>query len=164
VRNIYHHLSPSILWEFKRRRVPVLYHLNDFKLLCPSYNLISKGKACERCRNGTFWKVIPEGCYHGGRAGGAVLAAEAYLHHWLGTYARCVDRFLAPSEFVRSKLMENGWDGKRIEVLSHFQRVQETFPTSPVEKAPILYFGRLSAEKGVEDLLRARASCRGSAW
>ena len=39
VRNIYHHLSPSIFWELKRRQIPVLYHLNDFKLLCPNYNL-----------------------------------------------------------------------------------------------------------------------------
>src|SRR5260221_2650534 len=39
VRNIYHHLSPSILWELKALGVPVVYHLNDFKLLCPSYNM-----------------------------------------------------------------------------------------------------------------------------
>jgi hypothetical protein len=39
VRNIYHHLSPSILWELKAQGVPVVYHLNDFKVLCPSYNL-----------------------------------------------------------------------------------------------------------------------------
>src|SRR5580692_4347592 len=38
VRNIYHHLSPSIFWEFKKRQIPVIYHLNDFKLLCPNYN------------------------------------------------------------------------------------------------------------------------------
>jgi hypothetical protein len=28
VRNIYHHLSPSILWELKAQGVPVVYHLN----------------------------------------------------------------------------------------------------------------------------------------
>jgi len=26
VRNIYHHLSPSILWELRRQGVPVIYH------------------------------------------------------------------------------------------------------------------------------------------
>ncbi|HYK51071.1 MAG TPA: glycosyltransferase family 4 protein [Terriglobales bacterium] len=161
VRNIYHHLSPSIFWELKRRGVPVLYHLNDFKLLCPSYNLTSKGKACERCGNGQFWRMVSEGCYHGGRASSAVLAAEAYLHRWLGTYPECVDRFLAPSEFVRSKLMENGWNGDRIEVLSHFQKVPEEAPSSPGENASILYFGRLSAEKGVEDLLHAMTQVPG---
>ena len=44
VRNIYHHLTPSILWELQAECVPVLYHLNDFKLLCPSYNMVSQGQ------------------------------------------------------------------------------------------------------------------------
>ena len=52
VRSIYHHLSPSILWELKAQNVPVLYHLNDFKVLCPNYNLLSLGKACEACKGG----------------------------------------------------------------------------------------------------------------
>src|SRR5271166_3081129 len=33
IRGVYHHLSPSILWELKRRAIPILYHLNDFKML-----------------------------------------------------------------------------------------------------------------------------------
>jgi glycosyltransferase involved in cell wall biosynthesis len=158
VRNIYHHLSPSILWELKRRNVPVVYHLNDFKLLCPSYNLTNRGKTCERCENGSFWRVVTEGCYHGGRARGAVLAAEAYVHRWLGTYEKCVDRFLAPSEFVRTKLVEAGWSAEQIDVLPHFQRMSEDAPLPSPENAHILYFGRLSAEKGVEDLLRAKSA------
>lgn len=160
IRNIYHHLSPSIFWELKRHRVPVVYHLNDFKLLCPTYNLTSRGSACNRCHGGAFWKVIPEGCYHGGRVRSAVLAAEAYVHRWLRTYEKCVDQFLAPSHFVRDKLIEAGWNPERIDVLPHFQRVTEGPPSPPPSHAPILYFGRLSAEKGVQDLLRAMSALR----
>ena len=154
VRNIYHHLSPSIFWELKRHGVPVLYHLNDFKLLCPNYNLVAHGNACERCSGGAFYRVVTEGCYHGGRQNAAVLAVEAYLHRWLETYQKCVDRFLAPSQFVRNKLIENGWPSAQIEVLSHFQKVPPEVP-APTPDAPLLYFGRLSREKGIEDLLRA---------
>src|SRR5213080_1572734 len=67
VRNIYHHLSPSILWELKAQGVPVVYHMNDFKLMCPSYNMVSHGNACERCKGGRFHNVVREGCYAGGR-------------------------------------------------------------------------------------------------
>ena len=155
VRNIYHHLSPSILWELKAQGVPVVYHLNDFKLLCPSYNMVAKGHACERCRGGKFWHVLTEGCYDGPRGPKLVLAAEAYVHRWLRTYEKCVDCFLAPSEFVKDKLIENGWDAKKIEVLPHFQKLPPRAPIEPAWDAPILYFGRLSAEKGVSDLLQA---------
>jgi glycosyltransferase involved in cell wall biosynthesis len=155
VRNIYHHLSPSILWELKAQGVPVVYHLNDFKLLCPSYNMVSHGAACERCRGGKFWHVITEGCYAGPPGATVMLAAEAYLHKWLRSYESCVTRFLAPSRFVKEKLVENGWDSQRIDVLQHFQKLPLIRAPEPAPNAPILYCGRLSPEKGLGDLLRA---------
>jgi glycosyltransferase involved in cell wall biosynthesis len=155
VRNIYHHLSPSILWELKAQGVPVLYHLNDFKLLCPSYNMVAKGHACERCRGGQFRHVLSEGCYAGPPAAALLLMAEAYFHRWLGTYRKCVDHFLTPSGFAKEKLLQNGFKAEKITVLPHFQRVPEQVPPNAGPNAPILYFGRLSPEKGVVDLLRA---------
>lgn len=158
VRNIYHHLSPSILWELKSHTVPVLYHINDFKLICPNYNLISSsGDICERCAGGRFWNVVREGCYAGGAAPSAVLAAEAYFHRWISTYEKCVNLILAPSQFAKQKLIENAdrWVRDRIEVLAHFQNCPSQIVSYPGPHAPILYFGRLSAEKGVDDLLAA---------
>ena len=155
IRNIYHHLSPSILWELKAQCIPVLYHLNDFKLVCPSYNMVSKGRPCEKCMGGKFWNVLTEGCYPGPKGSAWMLAAEAYVHKWLRTYEKCITRFLAPSRFVRDKLIENGWDGNRIEVLHHFQRLSSHVSLDLSAEAPILYFGRLSPEKGIVDLLYA---------
>ena len=125
VRNIYHHLSPSILWELKAQKVPVVYHLNDFKLLCPSYNLVSQGETCEACKGGAVLacadskRVIP------GSGARWLLTTEAYVHRWLGTYQKCVDLFLAPSQFVRDKFVEHGWDGGKFEVLPHFQKAHD---------------------------------------
>jgi glycosyltransferase involved in cell wall biosynthesis len=153
VRNIYHHLSPSILWELKAQKVPVLYHLNDFKILCPSYNLVSQGEACEACKGGAFRHVVSTKCYPGLGAR-MMLATEAYVHSWLGTYRKCVDLFLAPSQFVRDKFVEHGWEGDKFAVLPHFQQIHP-LRDSQSASGPLLYFGRLSAEKGVDDLLRS---------
>jgi glycosyltransferase involved in cell wall biosynthesis len=84
-----------------------------------------------------------------------VLAAEAYVHDWLGTYRECVDLILAPSRFVRQKLVANGWNKSKIEVIPHFQNLPQTAVPFPGRDAHILYFGRLSREKGVSDLLQA---------
>jgi len=155
VRNIYHHLSPSILWELKARGVPVLYHLNDFKLLCPTYNMVAKGHACERCRGGQFRHVLTEGCYSGPPGSALLLMAEAYFHRWLGTYQKCVDHFLTPSRFAKEKLVQNGFNAQRISVLPHFQKLPAQTAPNAGPNAPILYFGRLSPEKGVADLVWA---------
>jgi len=154
IRGIYHHLSPSILWELKGQGVPVLYHLNDFKILCPTYNLVADGKACESCRGGAYFHAFTTGCYAGPLSSAVVLAAEAYLHKWLRTYERCVDLFLAPSEFVRGKLIAAGYPKARIEVLPHFQALPAE-ERLKADEGYVLYFGRLSPEKGVSELLRA---------
>lgn len=162
VRNIYHHLTPSILWELRAQRVPVVYHMNDMKPLCPTYNMVGgSGKTCEKCAGGRFWHVVTEGCYSGERATTAVLAAEAYFHRWLGTYKRCVSVILAPSEFVKSQLIGNGWGDCDIRVLPHFQQLPLSATPHPGPDAPILYFGRLSREKGVADLILAMRSLAG---
>lgn len=153
LRNIYHHLTPSILWELKAHGIPVLYHLNDFKLLCPSYNMVAQGEVCERCKGGAFWHALRPGCYPGLGARVA-LVAEAYAHRWLKTYDQCVDLFLAPSRFVRDKFVEHGWNGQRFRELPHFQPAHEPRP-APARDAGLLYFGRLSQEKGIKDLLCA---------
>ena len=156
VRNIYHHLSPSILWELKAHGVPVVYHMNDLKLFCPSYNMVSaSGVACGgACKEGGFWQVVAKDCYRGGRAAATVLALEAYIHRWLRTYEKCVDMALAPSEFVKQQLIENGWS-TQVQVLPHFQQLPLKAVPHPGPDAAILYFGRLSVEKGLTDLLAA---------
>jgi glycosyltransferase involved in cell wall biosynthesis len=160
VRNIYHHLSPSILWELKAQKIPVVYHLNDFKLLCPTYNFVAQGHNCEACKGGHFINVVSQGCYGGTKGSAVVLAAEAYFHRWIRTYQTCVDQFIAPSEFVKQKLMDYGFPEARIRVLPHFQRLPQLPAAAPGADAPILYFGRLSAEKGVGDLVRAMRHVR----
>src|SRR5262249_9694431 len=69
------------------------------------------------------------------------------------TYRKCVDHFIAPSQFVKQTLVEQGFDRARISVLPHFQEVPDEVPQS--QRTSILYFGRLSPEKGVDDLVRA---------
>jgi glycosyltransferase involved in cell wall biosynthesis len=154
VRNIYHHLSPSILWELKEQKIPTIYHLNDFKLICPVYNMVTQGHACEQSCTGHYWKMLSKGCYEGPISSATLLMTEAYVHHWLGTYGKCVDHFLTPSQFAKQQLMKNGFNAKKITVLPHFQNLPE-IAAPPALDAPILYFGRLSPEKGVDQLIHA---------
>lgn len=90
----------------------------------------------------------------------ALLWAEARYHALLGSYHR-VEKFIAPSRFMYEAIVRrfgaakvihipNGIDASRIE-------------TSVGDDEYALYLGRLSLEKGVEDLLKAHAAAQG-AW
>ncbi|NOZ56047.1 MAG: glycosyltransferase family 4 protein [Calditrichaeota bacterium] len=87
-------------------------------------------------------------------AGGALVAVEAYVHKWLGSYRKNVDRFHSPSRFLRSKMIQYGWDADRIDWLPYTLAVHDFTP----HYAPGDYFvfvGRLQREKGIQVLIEA---------
>src|SRR5262249_32308608 len=96
LHNIYHHLSPAILAPLRRRGIPVVMTVHDFKLVCPVYSLMSNGQICERCVGGHFTNAVRHRCNRGSLAGSMLVAGETWLHWRLGLYTRGVDVFVAP--------------------------------------------------------------------
>ena len=166
LHNICHQISPSILPVLKRHRVPTVQTLHDFKLICPSYRMLSPEGICERCYGGRYYNVIRQRCVKGSLPFSVLICLEAYLHRAIRSYDR-VDLFIASSQFYRDKLVSFGVDGRRIRVLPNFVQLDEEVPplaqTSP--PAPqgfclppsgyALYCGRLGSEKGVLTLVKA---------
>ena len=79
VRNIYHHLSPSILWELKVQRVPVLYHINDFKSCARATTWSRRVKLARRARAARFEEFTADamlsGVWRSGDFGGRSVCA-----------------------------------------------------------------------------------------
>jgi glycosyltransferase involved in cell wall biosynthesis len=89
----------------------------------------------------------------------ALVMLESYLHLALGSYLRNVDRFLVPSRFYLHKLVEWGFPAERFEYVPNFVAA-ESFEACYAPGARFVYFGRLSAEKGVATLIRAAAEAK----
>jgi glycosyltransferase involved in cell wall biosynthesis len=79
------------------------------------------------------------------------MAISLGLHRGIGTFDQ-VTRFIAVSDFVRRVHVEAGLPEDRVVVKPNFAWPAPR-PQGP--GGPFLYLGRLSAEKGVEILLRA---------
>lgn len=171
LHNICHQISPSILPVLKRHGVPIVQTLHDFKLICPSYRMLSPEGICERCHGGRYYNVIRQRCVKGSLAFSLLLCLEAYLHRAIRSYDR-VDLFIASSQFYRDKLVSFGVDGRRIRVLPNFVQpdeepsCEEARGSTPSCRAPnhpqdahatgyALYCGRLGSEKGVLTLVKA---------
>lgn len=157
LHNIYHHLSPSILGELKRAAVPVVLTAHDLKLACPSYKMLTHDGICERCRGGRIWNVAVHKCLKGSRALSGLIALESAAHRLFRLYSANIDRIVAPSVFYRNKLISWGWPAEQIVYIPNFSPVR--WESTPVpEVGSILYFGRLSEEKGIATLIRASAA------
>lgn len=152
VHNIYHHLSPSILPVFKHFKLPVVMTVHDFNLICPNYLLFTHNKICERCKKHRYYNVILHRCVKDSVGASAVACLESYIHRWLKVYEKNVDIFIAPSQFLKNKLIEWGWPGHKIMVIPHFINVAKT--PSQKDKDYVLYAGALKKDKGVEQLIK----------
>lgn len=153
LHNIYHQITPSVIPALKKAGVKVVLTLHDYKLLCPSYYMLCEEKTCAKCAGRHFYHVALRPCHNGSLASGILLAAEAYWHSLRKNY-EMVDLFLAPSQFMADLMSESRIDKSRIVVLRNGIDTAQHHPSS-IDKDYILYFGRISKEKGMDTLLTA---------
>ncbi len=158
-----HQISPSILHSLRKYRIPAVQTVHQYKLICPNYRLYieSKNKICERCLAHKFYQPLLTRCQKNSVAASALIALEAYVHHWLRTYVKNIELFHAPSAFMKKMLTKGGIDEQKIEF--HFLLTQlDELPFSPIYDNYFLFIGRLSPEKGVMTLLKAMTQVKRS--
>jgi glycosyltransferase involved in cell wall biosynthesis len=80
--------------------------------------------------------------------------AEMYAHRTLRLYRRGIDLYLSPSRFLKKKLEEAGPPGAPVIYLPNAIDTSRYRPRYG-DDGYVLFFGRLSPEKGVHTLIRA---------
>jgi glycosyltransferase involved in cell wall biosynthesis len=154
VHNHFPRLSPSIYDACRDAGVPVVHTLHNFRISCAAGTFVREGRACEQCLTGSPYQAVGYRCYRGSTLGSLALATMIDHHRRAGTYARKVDRFIALTEFARSKYIAAGVPADRIIVKPN--TAPDPGPADPTKpRHGGLYVGRLSPEKGVAHLVEA---------
>ena len=158
LHNIYHHLSPSILKPLVDRGVGIVMTIHDYKLMCPALRFYNNGRVCEKCRPLHYAGCVSGRCVHGSRAASALCAVEMFIHDATRAYTSRIDRFIAPSRFVATKLLGRGLPEEQVAVIPNFIDSERWTPGAGDDGGDyIIFSGRLSNEKGIETLVRAVA-------
>lgn len=146
-------LSPSVIRGAKKMGKPVVLRLSDYFLLCPRFDFMYEKKPCEECLHKGYRTCIQRRCVKGSLFASAVRVLSMKIHSLLNIY-KDVDAFITPSEFLKNKLVANGFDAAKINCIPTF-----TASKSEVGQPRIgeygLYFGRITEEKGVETVVQA---------
>lgn len=154
LHNIYHHISPSIIHGIKKYKIPIIETLHDYKMVCPSYAMRYNEKPCEDCGGGRYYRCFLKKCSKNSRFKSLLNTAEMYLHHKILRIYEAADIFISPSKFLKMKLYEMGFRRKIVH-LPNFAMLNGFAPQYDPQEKTIVYFGRLSPEKGLVTLLEA---------
>ena len=150
--NIYGRLTTSILGVAKRRSLPSVLTVHDYKVVCPSYLMLRDGKPCHACIDGRYYRCAQHRCHKNRIAESAVYSAEAYYARFTDSYG-AIAAFLCPSRFIADLLIKSGIDSKR--VVYHPNSIDARNYEPNYEGSYVLYTGRLSREKGIATLIEA---------
>lgn len=165
LNNVHRQITLSILDApyLRENRVPVFYTAHDYVTVCPGYLMLDgDGRVCDAClEDGRYRRCVEGRCVKGSRAKSALAAMEASFNRAHKSNRR-IDMVIAPSRFMRSKLIEGGWPEGKVVFLQNFaddailDRASNAGADATDRENPyLLFFGRLSVEKGVDTLLRA---------
>lgn len=155
VHNTWFALSPSVLAQARRRRVPVVMTVHNYRMVCANGLFLREGRPCEDCLLGGARKAVRHACYRGSTITTAAAAAGIGMHRTVGTWARLVDRFLVLSDFARARLVLAGLPADRMVRADNFVPDPGPRPRPASAGDEILFVGRISPEKGLDVLLTA---------
>lgn len=157
INNFQRQLTASIIDAVKERKIPVVFTAHDVQAICPSILMLdSKRNICEKCINGKYINCIKKKCIKNSTLKSILGAIEGSYYRNTKVYNKKIDYILPPSEFYMKKLIIDGIPKEKISFIHNFIDV-EAFNIKTEDKGYALYFGRLSREKGIINLINAFA-------
>lgn len=143
-------------------KLPIFWTMHDLITVCPSYSMRDgHGNICEKCLQGNFQPCVDNRCIKGSRLMSMLSKYEAEFIRRRKWYDQ-IYLYICPSEFYRKKLTEGKFTSRPIITLRNPLPLETVYEASRENAGYVLYFGRLSPEKGVKTLLEAAklSGCR----
>lgn len=133
--------------------LPIFWTIHDLITVCPSYTMLDgKGEICEKCLQGSFAPCVENRCIKGSRLMSMLAKYEADYIRKKKWYDK-VDLFICPSKFYQEKLERAGFTNSKIITLRNPLPLGTVYESNDGDNGYIIYFGRLSIEKGVRVLI-----------
>jgi glycosyltransferase involved in cell wall biosynthesis len=166
VHNTFAQLSGSIYWALAQHHVPVVQTMQNYRWMCSTSTLYRDGRPCEECVGRLPYPALIHGCeYNESLAAGVVIAGSNATHSVLNTRKRNVHAVIAPTEFMKSKLRDAGYDEARLHVRANFvPDPGALFPNYEGRSSQIVFVGLIDASKGAALCAQAWALAEERTW
>lgn len=155
LNNFQRQLSASIIKPIKKRNIPIVFTAHDVQAICPAIIMLDSNKnICEDCMYGKYVNCIRKKCIKNSSLKSLLGAMEGKYYRIKNIYKKKIDYIITPSEFYKTKLIEDGIKEEKIKALHNFIDIEQ-YNIETRDDGYALYFGRLSKEKGILNLITA---------
>ena len=155
IQNLYPLLSPSFIPAIKRMGLPVIMRCPNYRLFCPNglcYD--ANGEICEQCFDGHEWTCFQKNCLKS-RMKSLGYTVRNIAARTTGRILNHVDTFIVQTEFQRQKFIRQGIPENKLVILPGIAPKMTPPPEQWQSGKAVTYIGRVSAEKGIFDFLKA---------
>lgn len=157
LNNFQRQLSVSIIEPIKKRNIPIVFTAHDVQAICPAITMMDNDKnICERCIGGKYSNCIKKKCNKGSTLKSVIGAIEGKYYRNKKIYTEKIDKIISPSEFYKSKFIEDGVQAEKVVAMHNFVDIEQ-YDVELQDDGYALYIGRLSKEKGILNLINAFA-------
>jgi glycosyltransferase involved in cell wall biosynthesis len=156
VHNFVPLVSPAVFWVADKHKVPVIFTLHNFRMVCPSATLFHKNAIYEKSLESSFpFDAIMKGVYRNSVIETAILASVLAFHHAIGTWKNKVDFYIALTAFAKVKFTSAKLPLPTEKILVKPNSVTDCGMGTSRRVDHFLFVGRLVEEKGLRILLKA---------
>ena len=153
IHNVFPAMSPSVYALAFNLGIPVVQYLHNYRMSCVNGYFLNHGQTCTSCIHGNFTKAALTGCWRNSRLISGWMGVVMMRIRAMSVF-RKVAAWVALSQRQKELHVEMGIPAERITINPHFfLRRADLFIDTPGRD--VLFVGRLSKEKGVEQLLDA---------
>jgi len=158
VHNTWFRLSPASIAVASKLGLPIVHTLHNFRWLCVNGEMNRNGVTCRDCVSSSRLSAIRHRCYRDSVPLSIVAAVTGEVADRRSIWSKHIDRFIALTPRARELFSTWGFPEDRIAVRPH--RISDPGARSapPSQSDTVLYTGRVSEAKGVEDLCRVWTS------
>lgn len=149
--NLFPLLTTSVLRAARRRKIPCIQTVHNYRRTCAAGTHFRNGLICERCTGHLLpWPAVVHGCYRGSAVQTLPVVTNQVLDRGI---LRDLDGYIVLTDYMSERLRGDGVNSASIFVRPTY--VADRWNGNTSIGSDLLYVGRLSEEKGILRLVEA---------
>lgn len=156
---LHRQITFSVIDVLKKYNIPIVMTMHDLIFACPNYTMLTNGKVCEKCLNGSVINCIIGKCVKNSVLK-STLAAIEKIYLLKKAYYNKIDLFITECKFYESLLKKSGVTTSKVITMTNFLPINQEYKPYYESQDYVLYFGRFSREKGLMTLLKAQEATK----